>query len=270
VDDGEADANARLAEVVAGTQRSADNKARDGHRHPVQTLQFFGVRPEHTVIELWPGGGWYTEILAPYVKGSGKLIVTLYDENGPEGYYGTGQAKEMLARFSAEADVFGEVEHVLAPQKVELGPDGKVAEIEMLPLTLGPAGSADVVLTFRNSHGWYNRDAQEMVYKAAWDVLAPGGVFGVVQHRAADGADPAETAKQGYLPEAAVIEAAQAAGFELAETSEINANPRDTRDYADGVWSLPPALRGPEADRAKYVAIGESDRMTLKFVKPAG
>jgi predicted methyltransferase len=266
----EVDVTARVEEILAGTHRSEDNRARDGARHPAETLAFFGVQPTDTVVELWPGGGWYTEILAPLVKDAGTLRVTIYDPAGPEAYYGTGQAKKMLERFAAEADIFGGTEHVIVPQDVAFDDKGKVSDITVKPFSLGAPGSADVVLTFRNSHGWYNRGAQEMVYAAVFEVLRPGGVFGVVQHRAAEGADPAETGKLGYLPEATVIEAAQAAGFELAERSEINANPKDTRDYADGVWTLPPSLTRGDADRDKYLAIGESDRMTLKFVKPGG
>jgi predicted methyltransferase len=136
-------------------------------------------------------------------------------------------------------------------------------------LVLAPAGSVDVVLTFRNSHGWFRDDQQEQVYGAAFEALKPGGVFGVVQHRANEGADPKETAPKGYLPEAAVISAAEAVGFTLAEKSEINANAKDTKDHPEGVWTLPPGYALEDKDRDKYAAIGESDRMTLKFVKPA-
>lgn len=266
----EAEAEARIREILAGTHRPDHNKSRDADRHPAQTLAFFGVQPDHTVVELWPGGGWYTEILAPFVKDAGQLRVTLYDPAGPEAYYGTKQATDMLARFEKEADIFGDVQHVTVPQNVEFDDKGKISKIEVQPFSLGEPGSADVVLTFRNSHGWFNRGAETIVYGAAFEVLKPGGVFGVVQHRAAEGADPAETGKKGYLPEATVVAAAEAAGFELVEKSEINANPKDTRDYEDGVWTLPPSLRKGDVDRDKYVAIGESDRMTLKFVKPAG
>ncbi len=265
-----ADTEARIREILAGTHRSADNRARDGERHPAETLAFFGVQPDDKVVELWPGGGWYTEILAPYVKDAGELVVTVYDPAGPEAYYGTGQAKTMLERFEKEADIFGKVAHVVVPQTVEIDDAGKVGKIELQPFSLGEPGSADVVLTFRNSHGWFNRGADAMVYGAVFEVLKPGGVFGVVQHRADDGADPAESGKKGYLPEATVIAAAEAAGFELADKSEINANPKDTKDYPDGVWTLPPSLTKGDVDRDKYIAIGESDRMTLKFVKPAG
>jgi predicted methyltransferase len=268
-DEAKADpAGAKLAEVLAGPQRSADNRARDAARHPAETLAFFGVKPEHTVVELWPGGGWYTEILGPYVKDEGKLIVTIFDPKGPEAYYGTGQSKKMLERLAAEKDVLGDVGTVVVPQKVTIGKDGKVSKIQIQKFQLAPAGSVDVVLTFRNSHGWFNNDVEKLIYGAAFEALKPGGVFGVVQHRAAEGADPNETSKKGYLPEASVIEAAEAVGFKLAEKSEVNANPKDTRDYPEGVWALPPSLSGGDTDRDKRVAIGESDRMTLKFIKP--
>ena len=264
------DVSGQLAAAIGGEHRSADNKARDTHRHPEQTLEFFGVRPEHHVVELWPGGGWYTEILAPYTKAGGKLTVTLYDPKGPEGYYGTRQANKMLERFAAEADVFGGVEHVVVPQTVTFKEDGKIDDIKVEPFTLGEPGSADVVLTFRNSHGWFNRGAAELVYGEAFKVLKPGGVFGVVQHRAAQGADPKQTGDKGYLPEQAVIDAVTAVGFVLDGKSEINANPKDTKDYEKGVWTLPPVLADKDKDREKYVAIGESDRMTLRFIKPEG
>ena len=258
-----------FAEVLAMPHRSEENRSRDAQRHPAETLAFFEVRPDANVVELWPGGGWYTEVLGPFLRERGKLTVTIFDPAGPEAYYGTGQAKKMLERIAAEKAVLGDVQTVVVPQKVELGPDGKVAKTTLEPFELGPEGSADVVLTFRNSHGWYRNDAIELVYGAAFRVLKPGGVFGVEQHRAAEGADPNTTAEKGYLPEATVIAAAEAVGFELAERSEINANPKDTRDHPNGVWSLPPSLDGGDVDRAKYEAIGESDRMTLKFRKPA-
>ncbi|MBX7084195.1 MAG: methyltransferase [Nannocystaceae bacterium] len=257
-----------FAAVLAMPHRSADNRSRDASRHPAETLAFFEVRPDATVVELWPGGGWYTEILAPYLKADGKLVVTVFDPAGPEAYYGTGQSKALLERAAAAPEVFGTLHTAMVKQLVELGPDGKVAKTTLQSLELGPPDSADVVLTFRNSHGWYRNGALPLVYGAAFRVLRPGGIFGVEQHRAAVGADPEQTAPKGYLPEATVIAAAEAAGFELVERSEIGGNPKDTHDHPDGVWSLPPTLSGGETDRAKFEAIGESDRMTLKFRKP--
>jgi predicted methyltransferase len=248
-----------LDSVLASAHRG-DNAARDAHRNPKQTLEFFGVEPGMTVVELWPGGGWYTEILGPYLRDEGKLIVT----NWPADHERYGKyASKFLEKVQAAPEIFGDLTIVQAPVSADE------------PFELAPEGSVDVVVTFRNSHGWFNNGQTEQIYGAAFRALRPGGVFGIVQHRAAEGANPEETAKQGYLPEAQVIAAAQAVGFELVEKSEINANPRDTRDYPAGVWSLPPNLSGPEKDveqsdedKAKHTAIGESDRMTLKFRKP--
>ncbi len=248
-----------LASVLASAHRG-DNAARDGARHPKETLEFFGVERGMTVAELWPGGGWYTEILRPYLRDEGQLIVT----NWPSEHERYGKmAKKFEDKVKAAPEIFGDLTIVTAP----LTPEDA--------FVLAPEGSVDVVLTFRNSHGWHNSGLTALIYGAAFKALKPGGTFGVVQHRAAEGANPDETAKQGYLPEAQVIEAAQAAGFELVEKSEINANPKDTRDYPGGVWTLPPNLSGPERgqeqseeDKAKHMEIGESDRMTLKFRKP--
>ena len=242
-----------LASVLASAHRG-DNASRDGARHPKETLEFFGVERNMTVAELWPGGGWYTEILGPYLRDEGKLIVT----NWPADHERYGKASEKFsAKLAAAPEIFGDVTVVTAP----IAPDQA--------FELAPEGTVDVVVTFRNSHGWFNNGQTAQIYGAAFKALKPGGIFGVVQHRANEGAKPEETAKQGYLPEAQVIEAAQAAGFELVEKSEINANPKDTKDYADGVWALPPSLSGEdEAAKAKHAEIGESDRMTLKFKKP--
>ena len=256
------------AAALEGAHRSDENKARDQYRHPKQTLQFFGITPTSKVVELAPGGGWYTEVLAPLLNAEGQLTVSIADPAGPESYYGTRQAKAMLERQKAEPDQFGNMKALYVDSAIVLGDEGEVKSSKINAIDLGAAGSADAVLTFRSSHGLYNREAIDLVYKAAFDVLRPGGVFGVVQHRAAQGADPSVTSKMGYLPEATVIDAAKKAGFELAEKSEINANPKDTKDYPKGVWTLPPSLTEKDKDREKYVAIGESDRMTLKFVKP--
>ncbi len=249
-----------LASALAGPQRSAENKARDVARHPKETLEFFGVERNMTVAELWPGGGWYTEILGPYLRDEGKLIVTNMSPDHER--YGA-RAKAFEDKIKGAPEFYGDVTFALAPSAAT---DAFV---------LAPEGSVDVVVTFRNSHGWYNNGLTDLIYGAAFKALKPGGIFGIVQHRANEGANPEETAKQGYLPESVVIEAAQKAGFELVEKSEINANPKDTKDHPGGVWMLAPNFSGAEEgkeqsaeEKAKFEAMGESDRMTLKFRKP--
>lgn len=256
------------AAALEGSHRSADNKARDQYRRPKETLQFFGVTPSSKVVELGAGGGWYTEVLGPLLNADGQLTVSIADPAGPEEYYATRMAKEMLDWRTSDAERFGNMLAGYVDHAIVIDDNGKVKDIKINAMDVGAAGSADAVLAMRISHSLYNREAIDLVYKAAFDVLRPGGVFGVVQHRAAEGADPSATSKMGYLPEATVIAAAKKAGFELAEKSEINANAKDTKDYAKGVWTLPPSLTEKDKDREKYMAIGESDRMTLKFVKP--
>lgn len=242
-----------LEQVIAGAHRSAENRARDAQRHPVETLGFFGLAPTMTVVEILPGEGWYTEILAPYLKPAGKLVIATHEPDSPVAYRREGY-KALMAKLEAAPALYSAVE----PRVMWQG-DG---------VSLGPPASADMVVTFRNTHNWINDGKMEAVFKACFDVLKSGGVLGIEQHRAAAGADPAASAKKGYVPEDWLIAQLEAIGFRLAGKSEINANPKDTKDYADGVWTLPPVLRLGEQDRARYVAIGESDRMTLKFVKP--
>src|SRR5690606_1748687 len=241
--------------AVDSPQRSAENRARDPHRRPVETLRFLGLRPDMHVLEPWPGRGRYAGILRPVLRERGHLTVTNADPDGPQDQYAHRIAREFASWLEAERERLGDVTVIVVdpPEKLNLGPDA----------------SQDMVLTFRNNHTWINGGYEDAVYAEIYRVLKPGGVLGVVQHRAAEGADPKVSAKSGYVPEAAVIEAAERAGFELAARSEINANPKDTRDYEAGVWTLPPTYRLGDRDRAKYEAIGESDRMTLRFVKPA-
>ncbi len=239
-----------LAAAIAGAQRSEDNRARDQYRHPQETLEFFGIQPDMRVVEIRPGGGWYTEILAPYLRGQGHLVAAIPSAEGSRAHY----RQRFLDMQAARPDVFGEVEVATfdPPDAIDLGPDG----------------SADMVVTFRNTHNMVNDGGAEEAYAAFFRVLRPGGVLGVVQHRAAEGADAQESAEKGYVPEAYVIQIAEAAGFTLEERSDINANPNDTRDYEEGVWTLPPVLRLEDQDRERYLGIGESDRMTLRFRKP--
>jgi predicted methyltransferase len=250
----DAQTDAKLHASVASADRPADETARDKWRHPVETLEFFGVRDDMTVVELWPGTGWYTAVLAPVLAEKGKLVVTNMDPGGPADDHGAPMARQYAARLAAKPNVFGKVDvHVLHPPS---------------DISLGPDGSADAVLTFRNFHNWVGAGIAEKVLAASFRVLKPGGVFGVEEHRADPNADPKKAGDTGYVPEAFVIDLAQKAGFTFEARSEINANPKDTKDYPKGVWTLPPVLRLGDQDRAKYEAIGESDRMTLRFRKP--
>jgi predicted methyltransferase len=244
-----------LKAAIAGEWRDPKNVVRDRYRHPQETLSFFGVAPAQTVIEITPGGGWYAEILAPYLRDDGKYVAAVWDDAiaGQPGYrYRLN--KELRARFAGNPALYGT-------------PDVRVFDPKA-PV-FGPANSADVVLTFRNAHNWVDEGTEKAYFKAFFDVLKPGGTLGVVDHRAKPGTSLETQKKSGYLTEALVIELATAAGFTLAEKSEANANPADTADHPNGVWTLPPSNQHDAADDAKYKAIGESDRMTLKFVKPA-
>jgi len=242
--------NGALKNAVAGEHRSDKNKARDQYRHPVETLNFFGFTPKMTVVEITPGGGWYTEILAPALKGTGKLYGAHYPDTGEDNYYSNSRKK--LEKKLASSIVFSEVVLTdFVPRK----------ESE-----LAPQGSADLVLTFRNLHNWKD-EGVEQVFKDAFNALKAGGVLGVVEHRLPAGVAP-EKANKGYVSETNTIKQAKAAGFRFAGASNINANGKDTAHHPEGVWTLPPSLRLGDKDKEKYLAIGESDRMTLKFVKP--
>lgn len=243
-----------LTTIAEGDHRSDENKARNVWRNPAETLAFFGIRPDMTVVELSPGGGWYTEILAPFLKDQGTLYAAGYDLSAEREYY-RNSAKRFADKMAADPDLYGKVRLTVfqPPQDVA---------------NAAPAGSADLVVTFRNTHNWMRNDAADAAFGAAYAMLRPGGVFGVVQHRADPDRTPDVSGKMGYVLERDVIALAEKAGFQLAGRSEINANARDTRDHPQGVWNLPPALRDKDVNRAAYEAIGESDRMTLKFVKP--
>jgi len=241
----------QLDQVLAGSWRSAANRARDAYRHPKATLQFFGVRPDQMVIEITPGGGWYSEILAPLLHDNGHYIAAV---PAPRADAEARRDDDALRRkFAADAARYGHA------QIVEFDPRAPV---------FGPPGSADRVLTFRNVHNWVMADTAPAMFKAFHAVLRPGGMLGVVDHRADDDAALAAVKSSGYLPTRYVVKLATDAGFVLEQGSEINANPRDTKNYPKGVWTLPPTLALGQQDRAKYLAIGESDRMTLRFVKP--
>ncbi|MEI6329704.1 MAG: methyltransferase [Pseudanabaena sp. ELA645] len=241
--------NSTLQKVIASSHRSAKNRARDRDRHPLETLEFFGVSPNQTIVELWPGGGWYTEILAPFLRDRGQLIVTNFDPIKSK------PAKALQDKFAANSAIFGKV---------------KVATIDPpQKLILAPNNSVDMVLTFRNIHNWIIGGYADKVYAAAFQALKPNGILGVEEHRAKAGTNLQESAKTGYIDENAVIAEIEKVGFKFIGKSEINANPKDTKNYPDGVWTLPPTFRLGEKDKDRYLAIGESDRMTLKFIKPS-
>ncbi len=238
-----------IAAAVAAPTRTPANIARDQYRHPAETLAFFGIKPGDTVVELWPGGGWYTEILAPLSKaGAGTLYAAAPWEKG------LNRIREWQG---AKPDVYGAIKLAEFPA-TGVGP--KV-----------PDGSADVVLTFRNVHNWRfgGKDSIADAFRQIYAMLKPGGVLGIEEHRLPEDMDSALEEKSGYMKRSSIVAFAEAAGFQPAGESDINANPKDTHDYPDGVWTLPPTLAKKDVDRAKYLAIGESDRMTLKFVKPA-
>jgi predicted methyltransferase len=237
--------------VIAGSWRDPANVARDRYRHPAETLAFFGVKPGHTVIEITPGGGWYSEILAPYLASGGQYIGAM-PAAAPDS--GGGKRNAALRQKLAGNPVYGKA---------------RLVEFDSKDPVFGPAAGADVVLTFRNLHNWLAAGTTEYHLRAAYDALKPGGVLGVVDHRAKPGTDIETSKKSGYVTEQLVIDLAGEVGFELDARSEVNANPKDDTDHPNGVWTLPPVNRHDAADDAMYKAIGESDRMTLRFRKPA-
>jgi predicted methyltransferase len=250
-----------IGAAVAGAWRSPADKARDAWRHPVESLTFWGLKPGQTVVEFWPGAGWYTDILAPYLAATkGKLIAANLQPIDPS-------AAEVVqayrAKLAANRKLYGDVE--ITAFGATSGP-------------VAPAGSADLVLFLRNLHNWMAAGIVEKAFRDAFAALKPGGVLGVEEHRAEPGDVQDALAADGYVQQAYAVRLAQEAGFVLDKASEINANPKDTKDHPFGVWTLPPirltAPRGepadPSFDRTKYDAIGESDRMTLRFVKPGG
>ncbi|MGA7822956.1 MAG: hypothetical protein WCA14_02090 [Steroidobacteraceae bacterium] len=242
-----------LAAAIASPARTPKFAARDVYRHPLATLRFFGLRPDQTVVEIWPGSGWYMEILAPYLRDRGKYYAAI---EAPEAGKEAGQnAASLRKRIADDPAHFG-----------------KVVVTELHPPRLSeicPPGTADVVLTFRNVHNWIAAGDQQAQFDAFFKALKPGGVLGVVEHRARPGTSLEEMSKSGYVDEAYVKKLAATAGFRFDAASPINDNPKDTKDYSEGVWTLPPTLTLGDKDRAKYLAIGESDRMTLRFLKPA-
>jgi predicted methyltransferase len=239
-----------IEDAIAGSWRKPADKARDQYRHPAQTLKFFGVKPGQTVVEVSPGGGWYTEILAPAMKGKGKYVAGLAN---PLASVNAAKSVENFKTKYADKAIYGDI---------GIGTFGKgVADIV-------EPGSADVVLTFRNVHNFHMGGWDQEAFNLFFKALKPGGTLGVVEHRLPEDRPDADMKTSGYMKVSYVKMLAEKAGFKLAGASEVNANPKDSKDYPKGVWTLPPTFTEGDTDRARYAAIGESDRMTLKFVKP--
>jgi predicted methyltransferase len=246
--------HAALVAAIAGKQRKPGDAARDKYRHPLETLEFFGFKPTMTVLEISPGEGWFTEILAPALAAKGKLLATSNDPNGPADDRSAFNGQGFRAFLDKAPELFGKVQTVVVDDKAP---------------SLPADGTIDLVLLMREAHGMVNSGTLDAWLDAIHGALKNGGVLGVEEHRAAPGADPMQSAKKGYLPEKWLVEQVESKGFTLAGKSEVNANAKDTKDYPEGVWSLPPSFRQGDVDHDKYAAIGESDRMTLKFVKAA-
>jgi predicted methyltransferase len=240
-----------LAAVVAGEHRSAANRARDGYRHPAETLGFFGIRSNMTVVELWPFGGWYAEILAPYLRDQGVYYAAAMDPQ-------TASAQELS---------YNEALTKLLTSRPDLYSKVRVTALSKSAMDVAPAGSADLVLSFRNIHNWTWSGIDKDVFAAAYKALKPGGVLGIVEHRHNDPNFEPRQPGQAYVGEEYAVRLIESVGFKLVGRSDINNNPKDSKDHPRGVWTLPPIYALGDQDRAKYAAIGESDRFTLKFVK---
>jgi len=242
-----------LEQAVNKTKRASKNKARDQYRNPVETLKFFEVEPDMTIVEVSPGRGWYTEILGPYLKDSGTLYLTLFSDKSERSY--AAPSNKAVKEMTSNKRNFGKVIYTTLEAPNEIGP-------------VAPDGTADRVLTFRNVHSWAKTGHGVKAFKAFYKALKPGGILGVVEHREPSNRKIDPNLRSGYMQEKQVIKIAKDAGFKLVAKSDINANPKDTADHVGGVWALPPSLRNKEKNKQKYLDIGESDRMTLKFVKP--
>jgi len=242
-----------LQSAIDGAHRSEKHTVRDEFRRPYETLSFFEVKPSNKVVEIWPGGGWYTEILAPLLHDNGHLVAAHFPPQEKAGYFKRSR-EAFLKKLAANPEIYGKVEVTSVHPPVHD--------------QLTEPGTADNVLTFRNVHNWTKIGIDQLMFDSFYEALKPGGILGVVEHRAPEGASKQYMKDSGYVTESYVISLAENAGFELVESSDINNNPADTKDYQQGVWTLPPTLAMKEKDRERYVAIGESDRMTIKFVKP--
>ncbi len=243
-------ADPKLVSAVASPSRSPAAVARDAARHPVEELTFFGLAPSMTVVEIWPGGGYWTDILGPYLAKSGRYYVAL---NAPGDAEEDAGVKRFRARVAAEKDRLGTLHETM------LGAGH---------FDIAPPGSADLVLTFRNLHNWMEGGYVDEALSAAFKALKPGGILGIEDHRGRNDQPQDPRAKNGYVRQDYTIDLAKKAGFEFVASSEVNANPRDTKDWVDGVWTLPPTLSQNDKDRARYVAVGEADNYVLKFRKP--
>jgi predicted methyltransferase len=241
-----------LDKILAGNQRSAENSARDRYRHPKETLLFFGIRPEMKVLEVWPEPGWYTEVIAPLVREHGKYYAAVIADD-PQSKYVTQRLSDFQKKLADSPDVYGAVQVVTFPSN-----GGDVV----------PPGSLDMIVTFRNIHNWMAEDSAGPAFATMYKALKPGGVLGVVEHRGNSSGAQDPKAKSGYVNEDYAIRLIEGQGFKLVGESQVNANPKDTKDYEQGVWTLPPTYRLGDKDRDMYTQIGESDRFTLKFVKP--
>lgn len=241
-----------LTAILAADHRSPENRARDRYRHPKETLLFFGIRPEMRVLEVWPEPGWYTEVIAPLVRDKGKYYAAVIASD-PNSKYITERLESYRHKLAGRPELYDRVSVVTFPA------DGSDAV---------PPGSVDMVLTFRNIHNWMSKGTAAQAFTTMYRALRPGGVLGVTEHRGNPKLPQDPQAKSGYVDEDYAIKLIEAQGFRLVAKSEINANPSDTKDYEHGVWTLPPTYRLGDKDREKYAAIGESDRFTLRFVKP--
>jgi predicted methyltransferase len=241
-----------LTAILAGDQRTPEESARDAYRHPKETLLFFGIRPEMKVLEVWPEPGWYTEIIAPLLRAKGTYYAGVIAAD-PANKHITQRLEEFRAKLASRPDLYDRV--VVASFPADVG-------------TAVPAGSLDMVVTFRNIHNWMAQGTAPQMFAAMYRALKPGGVLGVVEHRGNPGVAQDPKAKSGYVNEDYAIKLIEAQGFRLEADSEVNDNPRDSKDYEQGVWTLPPTYRLGAKDHDKYAAIGESDRFTLRFVKP--
>jgi predicted methyltransferase len=247
------ESGSRLAEFVNGSHRDEKNSARNSFRHPVETLEFFGIRNDMTVVEIWPGGGWYTEVIAPYLKENGKYVAAHWDPESEIPFIQKGVTAYM-EKLAAHPEIYANVE-----MAVLMYPD---------KMDFVPPESVDMIVSFRNIHNWMARDFSDDMLAAMYKALKPGGILGVVEHRGNPEVPQDPKAESGYVNQDFAVQLAENAGFKLVATSEINANPIDVKDYETGVWTLPPTLRAGDVDREWYIAIGESDRFTLKFTKP--